>query len=162
MFSRISPNQEFFSKIQPSLLYLYNPLTSCKKLEKSFDLFLRKLRYQPTNQPNISVSDFGPIWSRFHKNLQIKTFFQKSGSVTFLPLQPPNVIQKTRKILQAVSEKTALPTNQLLLTTLILWDLTEVGPTIMMDALTRSSTSVFCPVFKTCNQTMIINNSRIN
>ena len=86
MFSRISPNQEFFSKSQPLLLYLYNTLTSCKKLEKYFDPFLRKLRYQPTNQPNINVSDFGPIWRCFHKNLQIKTFFQKSGSVTFLPL----------------------------------------------------------------------------
>ena len=50
-FSRISPNQEFFSKIRLSLFYLYSPLTSCKKSEKSLEPFLRKLRYQPTNQP---------------------------------------------------------------------------------------------------------------
>ena len=44
-----SPNQEFFSKIRLSLFYLYSPLTSCKKSEKSLEPFLRKLRYQPTN-----------------------------------------------------------------------------------------------------------------
>ena len=60
----------------------------------------------------ISVSDFGLIWRPFRKYLQIKKFFQKSGSVTFLPLKSTNVIQKIRKILRAVSEKTALPTNQ--------------------------------------------------
>ena len=49
-------------------------------------------------------------------------------------------MQKIRKILRAVSEKTALPTNQstkqatnqptnqLLPTTPILWDLTDAGP----------------------------------
>ena len=47
-FSRISPNQEFFSKIR--LLCPYSPLTSCKRSEK-FETFLRKLRYQPTKQP---------------------------------------------------------------------------------------------------------------
>ena len=31
--------------------------------------------------------------------------------MTFLPLQSPNVMQKIRKILRAISEKTALPTN---------------------------------------------------
>ena len=50
-FSRISPNQDFFSKIRLSFLYLYSPLTSCKKSEKSLEPFLRKLRYQLTNQP---------------------------------------------------------------------------------------------------------------
>ena len=39
-------------------------------------------------------------------------FFQKSGSFTFLPLQSPNFMQKIRKIVRAVSEKTTLPTNQ--------------------------------------------------
>ena len=33
------------------LFYLYSPLTSCKKSEKCLEPFLRKLRYQPTNQP---------------------------------------------------------------------------------------------------------------
>ena len=37
-------------------------------------------------EKNIKVSDFGLIWRSFHKYLQITNFFQKSGSVTFLPL----------------------------------------------------------------------------
>ena len=37
-------------------------------------------------------------------------------------------MQKIRKILRAVSEKTVLPTNQLLPTTPILWDLADAGP----------------------------------
>ena len=35
---------------------------------------------------NIKVSDFGLIWRPFREYLQIKTFFQKSVFVTFLPL----------------------------------------------------------------------------
>ena len=46
----------------------------------------RKLRYQPNNQPKIKLSDFGLIWRRFREYVQIKSFFQKSSSVTFLPL----------------------------------------------------------------------------
>ena len=38
-------------------------------------------------------------------------------------------MQKIRKILRAVSEKTALPTNQLLPTTPILLDLADARPT---------------------------------
>ena len=83
-------------------------------------------------EKNIKVSDFGLIWRPFREYLQIKIFFQKSGSVTFLPLQSPNFMQKIRKILRAVSEKTALPTNQptnqLLPTTPILQDLADAGP----------------------------------
>ena len=37
-------------------------------------------------EKNIKVSDFGLIWRLFREYLQIKNFFQKSGSVTFLPL----------------------------------------------------------------------------
>ena len=49
-FLQISLNQEFFSKIQ--LCHFSNsPLTSCKKF---LELFLRKLPYQPTNQPIIT------------------------------------------------------------------------------------------------------------
>ena len=52
--------------------------------------------------------------------------------MTFLPLQSPNVMQKIRKILRAVSEKTALPTNlpinQLFPTTPILLDLADTNP----------------------------------
>ena len=74
-------------------------------------------------QKNIKVSDFGLIWRSFREYLQIKNYFQKSGSVTFLPLYSPN-----RKILRAVSEKTALPTNKLLPTTPILQNLADAGP----------------------------------
>ena len=84
-------------------------------------------------EENIKESHFGLIWRLFREYLQIKNFFQKSGSVTFLPLQSPNFMQKIRKILEAVSEKTALltnqptnqPTNELLSTTLILQDLAD-------------------------------------
>ena len=50
-----------------------------KNAEKSLELFLRKLSYQPTNQPNIEVSDLGLIWRPFHEYLQIKNFLKKSG-----------------------------------------------------------------------------------
>ena len=83
------------------------------------------------SEKNIKLSDFGLIWRPFHEYLQIKKLFQKSGSVAFLPFQPPNFMQKIRKNLRAVSEKTALPTNQqtnqLLPTTPILQDLADTG-----------------------------------
>ena len=62
----------------------------------------------------MEVSDFGVIWRRFPEYLQIKFFFffEKSNSVTFLPSDSPNLIQKIRKIIRPVPEKTALPTNQ--------------------------------------------------
>ena len=63
-------------------------------------------------EKNIKASDFGLIWRPFREYLQIKNFFQKFGSVTFLPLLFPNFMQKNKKILRAISEKTALPTNQ--------------------------------------------------
>ena len=75
---------------------------------------------EPFFEKNIKVSDFGLIWQPFREYLQIKIFFQKCGSVTFLPLYTPNFMQKIKKILRAVFEKTALPTNQLLSTTPIL------------------------------------------
>ena len=63
-------------------------------------------------EKNIKVSEFGLIWRLFRECLQIKNFFQKSGSATFLPLYSLTFMQKIRKIFRAVSEKTALPTNQ--------------------------------------------------
>ena len=63
-------------------------------------------------EENIKVPDFGLIWRPFREYLEIENFFQKSGSVIFLPLQSPNFMQKMRKNLRAVSEKTALPANQ--------------------------------------------------
>ena len=47
--------------------------------------------------------------------------------MTFLPLQSPNFMQKIRKILRAVSEKTALPPDQLLQHQ-VLKDLAEADP----------------------------------
>ena len=84
-FRKISNSVIFFKYLALSLFYLYSPLTSCKISQKSFELFLRKLHYQPTNEPNIKVSDFGLIWRPFHEYLQISNFFQISSSVTFLP-----------------------------------------------------------------------------
>ena len=49
------------------LFYLYSPLTSCKKSEKSLEPFLKKLHYQPTNQPiitnNTNFKGTGWCWS---------------------------------------------------------------------------------------------------
>ena len=51
-----------------------------KKEEKSLETFLRKLRYQPTNQAmNGNLATFSQITPN-------QFFFQKFGSVTFLPL----------------------------------------------------------------------------
>ena len=61
----------------------------------------------PTNQSNIKVSDFGLIWRCFCKYLQIKIFFKNLALSLFFYLYSP-----LRKILRAVFEDTALPTNQ--------------------------------------------------
>ena len=111
--------KNFFQISGSIAFYLYSPLTSCKKSGKSLRPFLRKLRYKPTNQSNIKVSDLGLIWRPFCEYLQIKNFFQISGSATFLPLKSPNLMLKIRKILRVIFEKTVLPNNQLLPTTLI-------------------------------------------
>ena len=98
---QISPNCKFFWKIgsfKLKVIFSTNFRPKTKKIEP----FLRK----------ISVSDFGLIWRLFCENLQIKKFFFKNPAVTFLPLQSPNFMQNIRKILRAVSEKTASPTNQ--------------------------------------------------
>ena len=64
-------------------------------------------------EENIKVSDFGLIWRLFCEFLQIKIFFQKFGSVTFLPLQSPNFMQKIRKFLEPFLGKLRYqPTNQ--------------------------------------------------
>ena len=86
----------------------------------SFKLVIFSTNFRPKTkrivravfEKNIKVSNFELIGRPFREYLQIKNFFQRSGSVTFLPLQSPNLMQKIRKVLRAVSEKTALPTNQ--------------------------------------------------
>ena len=77
---------------------------------------------------NIKVSDFGLIWIPFCEYLQIKIFFQTSGSVTFLPSQSPNFVQKIRKILRAISQKTVLPTNQPTNQPIITYNTNFIGP----------------------------------
>ena len=59
-----------------------------KNPEKSLKPFLRKLRYQPTNQPNIKVSDFGLIGRPFHEYFQIHNFFQKPTLSLFYLFSP--------------------------------------------------------------------------
>ena len=64
-------------------------------------------------EENIKVSDFGLIWRSFGKYLQIKIFFQESGSVTFLPLWSPNFMQKSEKSIEPFLRKLLYqPTNQ--------------------------------------------------
>ena len=62
----------------------------------------------------IKVSDFGLIWRPFREYLQIKNFFQKSGSVTFLPLQS---VKKSEKFLEPFLRKLRYqPMNQPIIT----------------------------------------------
>ena len=63
-------------------------------------------------EKNIKVSDIGLVWRPFHEYLQIKDFFSKIRLCDFSTFMSPNFMHKFRKILRAVSEKTALPTNQ--------------------------------------------------
>ena len=80
-FSQISPNQFFFSFKNPALrlFYLYSPQTSCKTWEKFSEPFLRKLRYQPTNQPsNANLETFwriSPNQYFFFKNRALQLFY---------------------------------------------------------------------------------------
>ena len=63
------------------------------------------------------MSDFGLIRRPFYEYLQIKNFLKKSGSVTFLPLQSPNFMQKSQKSLEPFLRKLRCqPTNQPIIT----------------------------------------------
>ena len=79
-------------------------LSLCVKSWKTNDA---KSRKWPTTS---TWAIFEQISKGFNEYLQINNFFQKSGSVTFLSLQSPNL--KIRKIFRAIFEKTALRTNQ--------------------------------------------------
>ena len=73
----------FFKSPGLWLFYLYSPLTSRKKSEKSFELFLRKLRYQPTNQSITNNTDLiGPHWY-WSKKISILVNNSNSTSVFF-------------------------------------------------------------------------------
>ena len=62
------PELRIFSK-NPALwlFYRYSPLTSCKKSKKSFEPFLRKLRYQPTSVNMETFSRISPNQDFFSK-----------------------------------------------------------------------------------------------
>ena len=111
-----STNFRSKTKIIVRAVFEKNIKVSCKKSDKPLEPFLRKLRYQPTNQPNIKVSDFGLIWRPFGEYLQINNFFQKSGTVTFVPLQSLISCKKSGKSLEPFLRKlryqlTNQPTN---------------------------------------------------
>ena len=74
--SNISKLQNFLKNRFHSNWRSYLVLTSGQKLQKLLAIF----------EKNIKVSDFGLIWRPFHKYLQLKNFFQKSSSLSFLPL----------------------------------------------------------------------------
>ena len=78
------------------------------------------------------MSDFGLIWRSFCESLQIKNFFRNQALWLFYLCSLLTSCKKVRKLLIAVSVKTALltnqPTNQLLPTTPILQDLADAGP----------------------------------
>ena len=76
LFVNLSKLRIFFRNPALSLFCLYSPLTSCKKSEKSLELFLRKLRYQPTNQPIIAnnANFIGPGWRRTKKKFNKKYY----------------------------------------------------------------------------------------
>ena len=51
------------------------------------------------------------FWECFWVSSQNDIFFQKSGSISFLPLRRPNFMRSFRKILWTMSEKMCLPTD---------------------------------------------------
>ena len=69
----------------------YLEIANFSEKQVSFELkviFRTNFRPKPKKslEPFIKVSDFGLIWRLFREYLQINIFFQKSSSVTFLPL----------------------------------------------------------------------------
>ena len=90
---KISPNGKL--KVKLNVIFSTNFRSKTKKVVR--DVF----------EKNIKVPDFALIWRPFREYLQIKNFFQKSSSLTFLPLYSYNFMQNIRKIFRAVSEKTA-------------------------------------------------------
>ena len=93
----------FFEKQVLFKLKVYLVLNSGQKPKKSLEPFLRKMS---------KVSNFGLIWRPFREYLQIKKFFQKSGSFTFLPLQSLTSCKKSEKFLESFLRKLRYqPTN---------------------------------------------------
>ena len=105
---QISPNCKFFWKarfIQIEGLFSTNFRPKSKKIVRA--IF----------EENIKVSDFGLLWRPFCEYLQIKNFFQKSGSVTFLPIYSLISGKKSEKSLEPLLRKLRYqPTNQSIIT----------------------------------------------
>ena len=80
LFTNISKSRIFFKNPVLPLFYLHSPLTSCKKSEKSLQLFLGKQHYEPTNQPIITnnTNFIGPHWRRSKKIIKSKRQWEKS------------------------------------------------------------------------------------
>ena len=88
-FLRISPNQEFFSKIWLSLFYLYSPLFQCKKPEKSEKTALA------TNQLSPNTDLIGPCCCRSKNREKNRLRIECSVSgcffkITILPISFSN------------------------------------------------------------------------
>ena len=75
----ISKSRILFKNPTLLLFYLYSPLTSCKKSEKSLEPFLSKLLYQPANQPTnqpIITNNTDLIGSRWRQSkINLKFYF---------------------------------------------------------------------------------------
>ena len=70
-----------------------------------------------SNWRSYLVLTFRLIWRFFREYLQIKTFFQNSGPESFLPVQSPNLMQKSEKSLEPFLRKLRYqPTNQPIIT----------------------------------------------
>ena len=79
----------FFKNLALSLFYLYSPLTSCKKSEKSLEPLLRKLHYQPTNQATNYYqqhrsyrSSLTPV-QKIYENIQVTSEVKHIGELSF-------------------------------------------------------------------------------
>ena len=91
LFANISKSRFFFKNPALWRFYLYSPLTSCKKSEKSLEPFLRKLRYQPTNcyqQHRSYRNSLTSVQKNMEvlrlKNLKYERYFQQTTLIVYL------------------------------------------------------------------------------
>ena len=61
LFRKYLQIKNIFKNLALWFFYFYSPLTSCKISEKFLELFLGKLRYQPTNQTTNQLLPTTPI-----------------------------------------------------------------------------------------------------
>ena len=116
LFGNISKSRIFFKNPALWLFYLYSPLTSCKKSEKSLEPFLRRLRYQPSSQP----TNYNWFWTNLETFSRIspnQDFFFKNPALWLFYLYSPLIsCKKSEKSLLPLLRKLRYqPTNQLIL-----------------------------------------------